>query len=128
MTRLPLTTILVASLGFGAAACSGELEDTEDNTPPAGSTSGDEQSTYDHDNSGTSVWEILDRLAKEGPPRYTSRVHSCPKVRYATLGNVLSSLGVDVGNNNDLSAGQLYREGYNALGGANFANRIRENI
>ena len=76
-------TILVAS--FGAVACSTDVNDEPSNTPPPGSTSGDESTTFDHENDGYSPWELIDRLAKEGPPRYTSKVHSCPKVRYATL-------------------------------------------
>lgn len=127
MTRIGLSIILAASFG---AACTSEPDDTviEDNTPPSGSTSGGEDTTFDHDNSGYSPWELIDRLAKEGPPRYTSKVHSCPKVRYRTIGRVLSSLGIDPANQNNLSAGQLYRDGRNALGDANFENRIRENI
>lgn len=127
MTRIGFSIILAAS--FGAAACTGDVDETDDlNTPPPGSTSGGQDTTYDHDNSGYSPWELIDRLATEGPPRYASRVHSCPKVRYRTLGRVLSSLGVDTQNQADLSAGMLYRTGNNALGDANFANRIRENI
>jgi hypothetical protein len=38
----------------------------------------------------------LERLQREGPPRYASRVHSCPKTRYRTLGNLLASRGVDL--------------------------------
>mgnify|MGYP006146334751 CR=1 FL=1 len=38
----------------------------------------------------------LDRLQQEGPPSFTSRMHSCPKVRVRTLGNVLTSLGVNM--------------------------------
>jgi hypothetical protein len=119
-------TILVAS--FGAVACTSDIEDEPTNTPPSGSTSGDEESTFDHENDGYSPWDLIDRLAKEGPPRYTSRVHSCPKVRYATLGNVLRSVGVNTANATNLSAGQLYTSGFNAMGGASYANRIRENI
>src|ERR1044071_3400988 len=37
----------------------------------------------------------LERLQREGPPRYASRVHSCPKTRYRTLGNLMASRGVD---------------------------------
>jgi hypothetical protein len=55
-------------------------------------------------------------------------MHACPKVRYRTLGNVLADLGVNVSNTTMLSAGELYTDGFNALGGPNFANRIRENI
>jgi hypothetical protein len=128
MKRFNLT--IVASLILGGAACA--TDDLDDNTPtnqpPPGSTSGGtEENTFDHDNSGYSPWDLIDRLAKEGPARYTSHVHSCSKVPYDTLGRVLTSVGVNVANTANLSAGQLYRDGFNALGGANYANRIREN-
>lgn len=122
-------TIVVASLGLSACAVDSSGDGTA--VPPEGSTSGGEANTFDHDNNGISPWELLDRLTKEGPPRYTSHVHSCPKVRYATLGNVLRSLGVanvGAGNAGAVSAGGLYRDGDNAMGVSNFANRIRENI
>lgn len=123
-----ITILLVGSAAL-TAACNDELPTDEPTTaPPPGSTSGDQESTYDHDNSGISPWEIIDRLQKEGPPKYTSRVHSCPKVRVRTLGAILTSLGVDVNNGAGLSAGDLYRTGGNAMGAPNFANRIRENI
>lgn len=128
MTHFGTKTILVASLGLVGAACTSDLQTDDGTTPPPGSTSGDEDTTFDHENDGISPWELVDRLTKEGPPRYTSRVHSCPKVRYRTLGAVLASVGVNVGNNQNLSAGQLYRDGANAMGAPNFANRIRENI
>jgi hypothetical protein len=70
----------------------------------------------------------LERIQREGPPRYASRVHSCPKTRYRTLGNVLASRGVDLGATGELTAGQLYREGAQALGAPNYAARVRENI
>lgn len=127
MTRLTLLTILVASFG---AACTDETTPTDqpDNTPGDGSTIGSEKETYDHDNNGFDPWAVIDRLAKEGPPKYSSRVHSCSKVRYRTLGRVLASLGVNMANTAALSAPELYRDGYNAMGGPNFSNRIRENI
>src|SRR5690349_16932839 len=119
MTKLMLIALLV-----GPAACADDLKPEPQDQPPPGSTSGNQDTTFDHDNSGISPWEIIDRLQKEGPPKYTSRVHSCPKVRVRTLGNVLASLGVDTANQTSLSAGDLYRSGKNALGDANFANRI----
>jgi hypothetical protein len=70
----------------------------------------------------------LERLAREGPPRYASRVHSCPKPRYRTLGNLLTSRGVDLAATAELSAGALYRGGAQALGAPNYAARTRENI
>ena len=125
MTRFGYTLAILASTVL-ASACTDDVP--TENTPPPGSTSGNEYTTFDHDNDYISPWELLDRLTKEGPPRYTSHVHSCSKVRYRTLGNILTSFGVNVANTTALSAGDLYRNGFNALGGANYANRIRENI
>lgn len=125
MTRFGYTLAILASSVL-AAACTDDVP--TENTPPPGSTSGNEDTTFDHDNDYISPWELLDRLTKEGPPRYTSHVHSCSKVRYRTLGNVLSGVGVNTANATALSAGDLYRNGFNALGGPNYANRIRENI
>ena len=79
MTRLTLLTILVAS--FGAACTDDSTPEIPDNTPPEGSTSGTADQTFDHDNTAFDPWAVIDRLAKEGPTRYTSRVHGCPKVR-----------------------------------------------
>jgi len=122
--------LLASSLALAGACVQNELEDgTTANPPPAGGTSsGDEENTFDHMNDGISPWELVDRLSKEGPPRYTSHTHSCSKMRYATLGNVLKSVGVNTTNAIALSAGKLYTDGFSALGGANFENRIRENI
>jgi hypothetical protein len=125
MTRFGYTLAILASTVL-ASACTDEVP--TENVPPPGSTSGNEDTTFDHENDYISPWELLDRLTKEGPPRYTSHVHSCSKVRYATLGNILTSFGVNVANTTALSAGDLYRNGFNALGGSNYANRIRENI
>ena len=124
MTRFATLAILAASVL--APACTDDLPPS--NTPPPGSTSGDQSTTFDHDNSGPSPWDILDRLTTEGPPTYTSHVHSCPKVRVRTLGNIMSDLGINPANTTNLSAGQLYTSGTNALGAPNYANRIRENI
>ena len=70
----------------------------------------------------------LERLQREGPPRYASRVHSCPKTRYRTLGNLLASRGVDLTATGELTAGRLYAQGAQALGGPSYAARVRENI
>lgn len=122
-----ITLSVLAS--FGLLGCTGDLEDTTpEDLPPEGSTSGSEDSTFDHDNDGYSPWDLIDRLAKEGPPRYTSRVHSCAKVRYATLSNVMRSLGINVDATANLSAGQLYRTGGNAMGAPSYGARVRENI
>jgi len=72
-------------------------------------------------------YEELERLQREGPPRYSSRVHGCTKMRYQTLGNVLASRGVALGATAETSAGQIYASGRAALGAPNYAARIREN-
>lgn len=129
MKRFGYTLAILASSVL-ASACTDETEPV--NAPPPGGTSGDETTTFDHDNSGISPWELLDRLQQEGPPTYTSRMHSCSKVRYATFGNILRSLNVTIPTaqpaGGDVTAGALYFTGDNALGVANYANRIRENI
>src|SRR5678815_4455662 len=125
MTRFGYTLAILASTVL-ASACTDEITDV--NTPPPGSTSGNQNTTFDHDNDQISPWDLLDRLQREGPPRYTSHVHSCSKVRYRTLGQVLSDIGINVANMTALSSGDLYRNGFNALGGANYAARVRENI
>jgi hypothetical protein len=126
MTKL-VNTLAILAVSVLASACTDELS-SPPNMPPSGSTSGDESTTFDHQNNGISPWDLLDRLQQEGPPSYTSHVHSCSKVRYANLGNIMTSVGINTANATQLSAGDLYNTGFNALGGSNYANRIRENI
>lgn len=73
-------------------------------------------------------WPQLDRQDREGPPRYYSRVHSCPKLRYSTLGHVLASRGVNITSTTTDSAGQIYAASKASLGGPNYASRTRETI
>ena len=67
MTRITMTILSAALLG----ACTGGVTGTGDDTGnalPVGSTGGDQTTTFDHDNSGLTPWDIVDRLEKEGPP------------------------------------------------------------
>lgn len=126
-SMMSIKQVLLVSLATTAlGACA-----TEDPTPPdelpEGSAVGGEDNTFDHPDIQVDVWELLERLQAEGPPKYTSRVHSCPKIRYATIGRLLESRGVDLGNLADLTAGNLYDTGDQALGAPNFAARVREN-
>ena len=73
-------------------------------------------------------WDELERIKREGPPRYTSRVRSCPKMRYRTLGNLLASRGVDLAATGAVTAGTIWRDGAAALGAPSYATRVRENI
>jgi len=126
MKRINTSFLVGALLALGACSGVDQPPPADPNDPTA--TSGGPDTTFDHDNSGFNPFDLIDKLQKEGPPRFASRVHSCVKVRYQTLGNVLASLGVNTGNQTSLSAGDLYQNGGVALGMPNYASRIRENI
>lgn len=96
------------------AACTGTITGEAPTAPPT--------------HAATDPWEELEREQREGPPRYASRVHGCPKVRYATLGNLLSSRGVNLASTTPLSAGVLYRDGAGALAAPNYATLERETL
>lgn len=127
MTRFGNTLTMLVSASLGMAACTDTIDDGS-SQPPPGTTTGSDDSTFDHDNNQISVWELIDRLTKEGPPSFTSRMHPCTKPRYQTLGNILRSVGINTANTTALSAGALYQDGDSAMGAPNYANRIRENI
>jgi hypothetical protein len=61
-----------------------------------------------------------------GSPVVVARLHGCNKIPVATLGNIMSSRGVNVTNTQQGSAGQLYKTGAAALGVANYAGRSPE--
>jgi hypothetical protein len=127
MTRLGYTFMTILVVG----ACTDGLSDGSqpDNSLPPGDTSGGQGNTFDHNNDDyIDPFTLLNRLAVEGPARYTSRMHHCSKLRIANLGNVLTDLGVNLGNTNQTSAGGLYSSGAIAMGAASYANRQRENI
>jgi hypothetical protein len=127
MTRFGYTLSMLVGASLSIAACTDVLDDGSD-LPLPDSTAGDEDTTFDHENNQISVWELIDRLSKDGPPSFTSHMHPCTKLRYQTLGNVLRSVGINTASTTMLSAGQLYRDGDSAMGAPNYANRIRENI
>jgi hypothetical protein len=122
-----ITKLLLAALATAALGACAEDASTPDPLPE-GNASGGTDNTFDHEGTQVDVWELLDRLQAEGPPKYTARVHSCPKIRYDTIGRLLASRGVDIGNGTDLSAGQLYQSGEQALGAPNYGARARENV
>lgn len=129
MTRFGYTLTIL----FGAslvAACTGDVEgsDPTETPPPSGTTSGSDTNTFDHDNNTISVWDLIDRLTKEGPPSFSSQMHGCTKVPYVTLGNVLKSVGVNLANTTNPSAGFLYTNGGPSMGAPNYAARVRENL
>jgi len=120
----------------GACTQIGDPEDSEDveqpDVPdeelPPGNASGGEGNTFDHPDSVPDPWDLLERMQEQGPPSYSSRVHSCPKLRYATIGHLLESLGVNLNATAELSAGNMWRTSDQALGAPNYAARSRENL
>lgn len=115
-----------------AAACVGDAtpdgQPLEPSTEPGGGAAGGQDNTFDHPDIQPDIWGLLERMQQEGPPRYTSRVHSCPKVRVRTIENLLTSRGVDVGSQVPDSAGLIYASSAQALGAPNYPARTRENL
>lgn len=70
--------------------------------------------------------EVMAQDQQIGSPVVVARLHGCTKITYASLGNILSSRGINVMNTTQGSAGQLYRTGGAALGVANYAGRVPE--
>ena len=60
MSRIGYTLAILASSVL-ASACTDSLTPEDTTTPPPGSTSGNESTTFDHDNDGISPWDLLDR-------------------------------------------------------------------
>jgi hypothetical protein len=96
---------------------------------------GDQDNTFDHMNDPGEMgskdpFEVLAERAEEGPPEVRTRLHSCQKIPYASLGNFLSSRGVNLGATSGQgqlpTAGELYAAGADALGVARFDAREGE--
>ncbi len=102
---------------------------------PGGLTTGKDGNTFDHFNdpgaSGSKdPFEILKERAEEGPPEVRTRLHSCTKIAYASLGDFLTSRGVNLNATSSAgapkTAGELYTTGTDAMGVARFDAREGE--
>jgi hypothetical protein len=94
-----------------------------------GSAAGDTGNTFDHPDNQVDPFAVLERIREEGPPEVSTKLHSCQKIKYATLGNMLRQLGVNMGaTSTPPSAGQLYTGGGGAMGQANYGARVPESI
>jgi hypothetical protein len=124
MTRFGQTLTILFGATLGVAACTDSIDTSTTPTDPSqsGTTAGSDTDTFDHDNNGISVWDLIDRLTKEGPPSFSAQVH------VATLGHILTSVGINAANTATSSAGQLYTSGAAALGGPNFGARVKEDL
>ena len=148
MKRAILTSLAVTAL-FGTASCAGQAPDnlspdarhktfqedpTKDPVQTPGAYAGGETNTFDHiADLGAGVardpFDILAQRQEEGPPEVRTRLHSCQKVQYGTLRNILVSLGVDMEKKSKPpSAGELWKGAAGALGAANYDARVGETI
>jgi hypothetical protein len=85
--------------------------------------------TFDHEIDPVDPFAVLSRIQDQGPPEISTRMHSCEKIKYATLGNLLTALGVNMAKTaTPPSAGQLYKGGAQALGAPNYGARVPEAI
>src|SRR5215471_10728537 len=94
----------------------------------SGETTGAQNNTFDHPNDGIDPFTLLQRVQTEGAPEVSTKMHSCQKLKYATVGNVLAKLGVNLNNATATSAGALYRNGSQAMGAPNYGARVAEAI
>jgi hypothetical protein len=130
-----LTIAIVSLAGCLGQAPSGGTpttpggDNSSSGTPAAsGETTGAQGNTFDHPNDGIDPFTLLQRVQTEGAPEVSTKMHSCQKLKYATVGNVLSKLGVNLNNATATSAGALYRNGSQAMGAPNYGARVAEAI
>jgi len=149
MNHTTKTLVSVALLGL--AGCAGDLPTglkpttEKPDTTPVGDpidkpgnkpedAVGDEDNTFDHmaglgEEDTRDPAEIAKQREEEGSPEARARMHSCQKVQITTLRNLLSQLGVNLdATGNPPTAGQLLADGGTALGAANYAARMGEDL
>jgi len=102
-------------------------------TEPGG-TVGAESNTFNHNESlgeddTRDPVEIAKQREEEGTPEVRSRLHSCQKIQIAALKNILQNFGVNLDATGDPpTAGELVNGGGTALGAANYAARMGEDL
>ncbi|MEO6953299.1 MAG: hypothetical protein ABI321_15980 [Polyangia bacterium] len=124
-TTTPPPASTVTNTGGGSAQTA-----PTDTTNPANAqntASGGASNTFSHeDDSTVDPFQVLARIQEEGPPEVATRMHSCGKMKYATLGNLLTDVGIDPTTGNAMTAGGLYKSGAGALGKPDYSNRLAE--
>jgi len=132
MRRNARITAVLAAVALGACGQAAETTRRDGVTRPSPTAAPvATRNTFDHPaalsgGAAATVREALERMAEEGPPLYTARVHSCRKMPYQTVGRVLRGYGVDVDATGETSAGRMWREADQALGAPNYAARVSE--
>ncbi len=149
MKRTILSVLGAAALAITTASCAGQAPDdlnpdartkkfqedpTKDPVQSPGAYVGGEKNTFDHFASlgaeaARDPFDILAQRQEEGAPEVRTRLHSCQKIQYGTLRNILMGFGVNMdAESTPPSAGQLWKGGAGALGAANYDARVGETI
>jgi hypothetical protein len=130
---VPGTTTTTSGGGGGADAGSNDLPPGGDGEPETGMDGNNFHHPMDPTQPGQAdPFEILKKRAAEGPPNIRTRLHSCSKLSYASIGEFLVSRGVNMNKMPDAEiaqpAGMIYKSqaAKDALGVANFDARMGE--
>ena len=102
------------------------MDEPADGLPTRRPTTFEEPTLMGHPADNEAVRDAVRRLAEEGPSGYTGHVHSCRKMRYETIGRLLASRGVDLENEDPVSAGRMWSTSDQALGAPNYGARVPE--
>lgn len=140
MKRIALTLLSVGALAL--TACDGTSDELEGGGLNRGSndryaTAGNEDNTANHNNDPGAADPAAGEQPPEpaqnrkvGSPEVTSRLHSCGKLTYSSLKNVLDSRGL-TGQGGGRPQGvqssrQIFDGAAGAFGGPNYAGRVPE--
>jgi hypothetical protein len=126
--------LLVLTLGLVASACSAAPNDVLLGNMDPNSLASD-QNTQNHsqdpntgDNGISDPNSVTAQDQTVGSAEVVARLHSCSKITYAGLGNILKGRGVNLAATGTNSAALLYKGGASALGVASYAGRVPEMI
>lgn len=134
MKRMALLTLTPALAALAMLGCNNAPNDVLlGDMDPNSLASGDntqhhfqDPNTGDNGLSDPNSVKTQDQLV--GSPEVVARVHSCSKITYSTLGNILANRNVNLSSTTTNSAGLLYKGGASALGVANYSGRVAEMI
>lgn len=115
VATIVFVVLIVSACNHGAAPSSPGAADVPYNT-------------FNHENVQVSDLQIASRDLDEGDPSIAVHLHSCQKLKYATLGKLLASRGVNMSNPDAGSAAGLYKNGSQAIGAPDYAARTSEAV
>ena len=124
-----LTSLVLFAAGCGAQSNDVLLGEMDPNSLAAdNNTQNHQQDPNSGDNGLSDPNQVNSQNQAVGSPEVVARLHSCSKIKYAALGNILANRGVNMTNTSKTSAAMLYKGGASALGVANYPGRVPEMI